>query len=301
MGIDEPEWVLTDHNGGRVWVRSSAQKGEQISTAANLVIRGEGFADEATALTEGERWRDALQAAFSRLAIGADFGERGPRSMWTAAGLMLLERQVGSRVLNDQPGVMVFECEPEPRFVGGTAKPVVTKSGERVEQAVEVAAQSGLQMGEQERLSFDLFSASFFQPSPDGRLLMLMMAIETLLDLQPRDEECIAHVEHLIALTRDSDLPEGEVNSLVGSLEWLKEESIGQAGRKLVRVLEPRQYMDMPPVKFFTRCYEMRSELAHGQVPRPAAQEVDLLAANLEMMVGHLLCGDALRGLDFDA
>ncbi len=68
----------------------------------------------------------------------------------------------------------------------------------------------------------------------------------------------------------------------------------GQAGRRLARTLEPRRYMDLSPSKFFTRCYEMRSALVHGHVPRPTMIEVDLLAANLTVFVGHLLSGELL-------
>jgi hypothetical protein len=44
----------------------------------------------------------------------------------------------------------------------------------------------------QPRLSFDLYSASAFQPSADARLVMLVMAVESMLDLQPRPEEVVA-------------------------------------------------------------------------------------------------------------
>lgn len=304
LGIETAEWVLNANGaqrGTRVWVQPSAGRDDLISAATSLVIRGEGYDEPEVALREGERWRDALQASFARMSIGADFGDRAPRSHWTEAGLQLVGQQVGSRVLNDQPGVMVFECTPEPRFVGGTVRAVVTKSGERIERVVDAAASSGPHMGDRERLSFDLFSASFFQPAPDGRLLMLMMAIETLLELQPRPAVSVAHVEQLISLTREASLEKSEIQSILGSLEWLKDESIGQAGRALVRTLDPRQYMGVSAAKFFTKCYDMRSALTHGKLPRPPAQDVDLLASNLETMVGHLLCGPTLLNLDFDS
>ena len=47
-------------------------------------------------------------------------------------------------------------------------------------------------------LSFDLYSAPGFQSSTDARLIMLVMAVETLLDLKPRPESSRAHVEHLM-------------------------------------------------------------------------------------------------------
>ncbi|WP_438294182.1 hypothetical protein [Streptomyces sp. HUAS TT7] len=146
-----------------------------------------------------------------------------------------------------------------------------------------------------ERLAFDLYSASFFQPSADSRLLMLTMAIETLLDLQPRSDAAKAHVTALIEATEANvDLTRSERESLRGSLKWLRDESIGQAGRRLARTLEPRTYLDKSPAAFFTRCYEMRSALTHGYVPRPSHRDVGLLAASLELFVGDLLAGRLL-------
>lgn len=73
------------------------------------------------------------------------------------------------------------------------------------------------------------------------------------------------------------------------------DESIGQAGRRLARTLEPRTYQGFAPATFFIRCYEMRSKLVHGHIPRPDRGEVDLLAANLETFVGDLLSGSLLH------
>ncbi len=106
------------------------------------------------------------------------------------------------------------------------------------------AAAVSSRLSEVERLAFDLYSGSFFQPSADARLLMLTMAIETLLDLQPRPEESRAHVESLMSVTQSAALSNQERDSILRSLAWLLNESIGQAGRHLARTLEPRRYME---------------------------------------------------------
>jgi hypothetical protein len=124
---------------------------------------------------------------------------------------------------------------------------------------------------------------------------MLTMAVETLLDPQSRSDAAKAHVRAMIEATdANTILTQSERNSLEGSLTWLQDESIGQAGRRLARTLEPRTYGGKAPAAFFTRCYEMRSALTHGHVPRPDRGEVDVLAANLETYVGDLLAGRLL-------
>ena len=123
---------------------------------------------------------------------------------------------------------------------------------------------------------------------------MLVMAIETLLDPKPRPESSRAHVEHLNALTQAADVPNSERASLLGSLQWLRLQSIRQAGKAVAATLGDRTYMDMTPSKFFDHCYELRSRLVHGKPPLPERQEVDVSAAHLERFVAQLLSRELL-------
>jgi hypothetical protein len=166
---------------------------------------------------------------------------------------------------------------------------VVQKQESATLDAITKAQALRVEMSEREHLAYDLYSASFFQPIADGRFLMLMMALETLIEQQPRSTEVATFVDQLITLTRNAGLPANEIKSILGSLEWLFVESVSQAGRRLVSSLGERRYMDELPAKFFTRCYDIRSKLVHGSHPRPERAEVDLRAATLEIFVGHLL------------
>jgi hypothetical protein len=143
-------------------------------------------------------------------------------------------------------------------------------------------------------LSFDLYCASASQPSTDARFIMLVMAVETLLKLQPRPESSLAHVEHLIGLTQAADLPKSEKSSLLDSLKWLRDQSIGQAGRALAATLGDRTYTDMTPPKFFAHCYDLRSRLVHGKTPLPERQEVRVTAGQLERFVANILSRELL-------
>ena len=120
---------------------------------------------------------------------------------------------------------------------------------------------------------------------------MLMMALETLIEQEPRSEAAVAHLRALIEQTRASELPAHEVASLTGSLEELaKRESVGRAGRRLAGTLGDTEYMPgEPPPLFFKRCYELRSALVHGHYPRPDHGEVGTRGAHLESFVGDLL------------
>jgi hypothetical protein len=84
-----------------------------------------------------------------------------------------------------------------------------------------------------------------------------------------RPEGSRGHVRGMIEVTERSGLARSEIDSIKGTLSWLLDESIGQAGRRLARKLEPRKYKDEAPATFFTHCYEMRSWLMHGVHPLP--------------------------------
>ena len=185
----------------------------------------------------------------------------------------------------------MFVSEPSPKFAKTGVTAVVGKPGDRVVEMVQAAARLNIAMTERERLAYDLYSASFSESSADARFVTLMMAAETLIEPQPRSEAVAAHVRELVSATQTSSLRREEVESVVGSLRWLYNESVGQAGRRLAQSLGDRRYADEEPQRFFTRCYDLRSKLVHGQYPRPERGDVDQRAATLEVFVSDLLAG----------
>ena len=149
--------------------------------------------------------------------------------MITKAGIQWLEGQWGGRVVQDVHG-LVFESEPWPKFARSQADAVVGRPVSRFVRAVEAAEGLNVSIANREKTAFDLYSGSLFVASlVDARFLMLMMAMETLIQPERRSESAVAHVEDLIQRTRESGLPPAEVSSLVGSLNWLLDEVVCQA------------------------------------------------------------------------
>ena len=290
---DADELTLTDEANGAESVRLRPRNRDVgFGDADDLVLAGEAYEGEEAAEEAAGRWVARLQSAFARLNIGADFGGRAPTGVFTDAGLRWLEEMTGEgRVLNDVHGIMVFESEPLPKFASTGVTAVVGKPGDRVVEMVQAAARLNIAMTERERLAYDLYSASFSESSADARFVTLMTAAETLIEPQPRSEAVAAHVRELVSATQTSSLRREEVESVVGSLRWLYNESVGQAGRRLAQSLGDRRYADEEPQRFFTRCYDLRSKLVHGQYPRPERGDVDQRAATLEVFVSDLLAG----------
>jgi hypothetical protein len=261
-----------------------------ILKATQLALTGDGYSSEEEAQRAGEKYQSALMVALARHRVGADFGLRAPKGLITNYGLAMLQEQLGRRVLNSVHGVMVYTTQPKPRFALVNASPVRGVDPERFRAAFSAAVAAKPELSERETVAFSLFNASFFRQSADSRFLLLMMAIEALLDVRPRSDAARVHVESLIAQTEAAALSASERASMLGALRWLANESISQAGRHLsVERLGERVYKDLPSRKFFTYCYGLRSALVHGSIPYPEFDEVANTVGQLEVFVADLL------------
>jgi hypothetical protein len=195
---------------------------------------------------------------------------------------------------------MVFATELRPMFARvGPISAFRTVQDERWKKSFLFALESRVPLSERERTAFDLFStAHAAQDSTDARFVLLLAAIETLLEERPRPKAVVDHVDRLIALTSDADLEKAKKDSLLGSLKWLRSHSIRSAGRRFVRErLSDRKYQDLSAEEFFLACYDLRNRLLHGGQPFPTREKVSRLVGALDQMVGHLLAGPVL---DFD-
>lgn len=293
LNIDSNSWALPLSDKRASVVLSARMPDITIQKSPELVLRGDGWQSEQEASNEAERYKQALMLSLARVRVGGDFGARAPKGGFTKYGLKMLEHEKGQRVLNDMHGIMVFETEPPPLFASIEASGIVGIPKERFEAVLLYAVEHPWVLNERKLLSLELFHASFFQKMADARFLLLMMAIEALLVPSERSSAAVLHVETLISKTRKSStISSEEKTSILGSLKWLRCESINQTGRKLVNErLGSRTYLNKSASDFFSYCYDLRSGLVHGRLPYPSWQEVSGVVAALEVFVSDVLSG----------
>jgi len=82
------------------------------------------------------------------------------------------------------------------------ADAVIGTSREQLLRVFDFVLQQPILLSPRERLSIDVFNASFFQKSEDVRFLLLVMAIEALLESERRSANALGHVEKLIEITK---------------------------------------------------------------------------------------------------
>jgi hypothetical protein len=286
------ELVLAEGTDGgeRVVLRSHGVRPlPSIRESEQLVLRGEGYPTRESAEAAASRWSARLRVSFAASLVGADFGLRAPQVHFTEYGLKWFEEQRGGRVLPDVHGVLVFECDPPAEFLNLQPELIALRGTEQLLERIAKATEKDVTTNDTEELAYDLFSGSFFEPAPDGRFLMLTMAVETLARRELRAEAAIKHVDQLIADTRAITLPADERDSLLGALETLKTESTSRACQRLAQKLGDRMYDGRAPASFFSRCYRLRSKLVHGEEPRPTFGEINGQVADLERFVSDLL------------
>ena len=260
-----------------------------------MILVGGRYESEEGALKAGERWRGFLEVGFAASNLGADFGDFAPSGGLTTYGASMFSEQLSRPALTDTHGLMAFVCEPRPVFFSATANVTVGRSGDHVLTNIRNACAAGASLGAEKRTAYHLFSSSVTMPSPDARFLTLMTAIETLIAPAPRPDATRALVATFMEQTRNSDLPLPERQSILGSLQWLMDQSISQAGRSLVASLGVRKYGQKTPARFFTDCYGLRSRLVHGSVPRPTFTEVNGVVGELELLARDLLVVGAIE------
>jgi hypothetical protein len=232
---DEVQLELPHPAPGISLALRASSPGKTLKDAERWVLKGEGYSSEPEASEAGVRIQDALMLALARLRFGADFGYRAPKGVITKYGLEHFARRVGARVLNDVHGLSVYESEPQPRFTEFSGRGTVGKNVETFRDVLTEAIALRRLLTERERVSSHLFGASLFQPTADGRFLLLVMATEALIEPAPKSAPAVAYVDGFIEQIQKSSLGEHERKSLVGSLRWVRDESINQAGRRLAR------------------------------------------------------------------
>lgn len=294
LAVDAPSWTLAPPTTPTTITLKSREEQKHIKDSRNLSLWGRGWTTPEEASWAGNRCKVALALTLVRLGSAVDFEERGPPgAVFTHAGLEMMQQHANQPVLPDQPGVMVFKTEPPPVFVSAGFEVAVSRAAANFERVFAYALTHPRELTDRDSLSLDLYGASYFEISPHAKFLTLVMAVEALLEPQPRPDPVRAHVAELIRFTETSAaLPQNRKESLCGSLRWLLNESIGQAGRRLARErLGTKTYGGLSGPKFFDRVYSLRSNLVHGTQQQPALNEVNEAAANLRQFVCDLLTG----------
>lgn len=295
MFCNSPEFSVPNPCKTANLIIRSADGRQSITDTDDLVVIGTGYVSGEQAWEAGADCLIALKVALAKLRIGADFGDLQAAGKFTADGLSMLEKQTGKKVLNDRLGVIVYPTDMPISFVSIKSEGVELQNMKMFMTAFHASLEKHRRLTDRELVAYSLFNGSFFQPRSEGRFLLLIMAIEALIQLGPRSPEVLSHVEDLINKTKLAKLPNAERSSLLGSLKWLRKESIGQGGKRLVTErVGNRLYGGLPAPNCFSECYELRSQFVHGNSPKNIHDNIGRFVTPLQQLVSDLLTAPIL-------
>lgn len=271
LAIPSLSWSFRMKDAPNLVQVTSSKADVLIKDSQELIATSAGWSDEESARQAGESCQVALIVAFAHANIGADFGRRAPKSIIYPPMLEAMSREAGHRVLQNFYGVQTYLTHPEPSFLGVGAEAVAVGGFQQFEAALTAVATSPPNLSTREKFAFDLLNASHFETSPETRFISLVMAVEVLLEAQPRAESVRKHVDSLMALNDASDIPKEERDSIRGTLRWLYVESIGQGCKRLARErLAGRTYMGLEAQKIFRNVTRFVLGLFTAPLPLPA-------------------------------
>jgi hypothetical protein len=192
-----------------------ATSGKSLKDEERWALVGEGYKSEKDARDAGSRMQDILVIVFAKLRIGANFGNRSPihgqyaKTLFTQVGLLQTQQLLGDeRHLNDEPGLSVYSSYPKPKFIAYAPPVAIAKNPDNVQNTFISGLKQGRPLTDRERIASELFFASFFQSSPDVRFLLLVMAVEALIEKRPKSKEAVAYVDNFVTQIKSSNIAE---------------------------------------------------------------------------------------------
>ncbi len=267
-----------------------------------IVFTGGPFTSRDTAIDAGDRAMFALHRCCIKYQCGIDLGTRSPSGgRGYPAARELLDIPPTTSIISDHLGLIVYSEPPSPKFLD--APPASLILGRSVAAIAdyfssELKSPNRRSITPKQQLAIELFEGSFFERSPIARFLLRVISIEALLQLDPRTGASAAHVEGLISATKAANIPAADCNSMLGALQWLRNESISAGGKRFIAErLGQKEYGGLPAPRFFADVYTKRSLLVHdgksdiGELSGRAAElqrfVADLIEADLALVSAH--------------
>jgi len=281
--------LLVLPSGERIRLRSGAI-GTSIKDHNQAAVLGGPYASKDQARAAAEKSKRALLYWAAEQRLGIDFGDGKQRSVVTNVGLAMLEKQYGCPLRNDIHGIDVYEHVEKLKFINFNAKGIVGKYPPNLISTFQREYLNSRQLTEKQVLASEIYASSFFDVSSRSRFITLVTAVEALLEPLNRSDEVEALVEELKVTTQKSKIDERTRKSIIGSLERLRHQSIGQAGRTLADRLIPNEFFDgQSSADFFIRCYDLRSQILHRGTVEDDSVDIWHFANVMESFVARLL------------
>lgn len=296
MQHDKRKYVFKTPDGREVSL--SCLDANSIAQGTELVLSAGGFLDEESAFKEGRKFKQSLLFTGAKLRIGVDAGKDRSTSFLSKGVKEKVLKAHGVNVINNVHGLSVYdENIPVKTFSASGVGLVSPATTETFTQSILEHSDLESELDEKSLLALELYGASHYERSDRARFLTLVLAAESMLEPLKREPVVRAFVESLILSTKGSELPESERQSLLGSLNWLRNESISRSLKRLAQQYVPeKSYKSLSAEAFVLECYRVRSKLVHTGRHDLSGPSLGVLAAHLNVFLSDVLVAKVTGG-----
>ncbi|WP_280242054.1 HEPN domain-containing protein [Nocardia abscessus] len=288
--VDRQEQSITLARDGAIAVKiRPLLPVENFREASKLLLEGGPYGTFEEAVSAGKAWRDYLLLAFSAHSVAIDIGDDDdPRAK---PNPLLAEKaeELGIQALWDRHGLLVYRANPPATFGKFSASATALRSGDQLARSIDAIRNLNHTVAEPQRLALKLIHSSLFDHNPETKFVLLVTAIEAIIEKKARSEQIVEWIDQLISETQRSKLSPEDQLVVANYLGLGKQESIGSAGKRAVSVLGSRRYDEKSPKKFLAECYTARSNIVHGNLSRPKSSELWRVIPILERFVVDLI------------
>ena len=256
----------------------TARDADSLIAATRFHFEGSGFSTEADARLVGERLRLRLRVLNSMLGLGLtiplvdlrrqNVADAVRDKVHSETGGIIVDSIDGMGIMPEDPSHFehiaagkgsVFPSEPDYLFNAISVMwPLEIKLDDRAEDALQI-----LNMATAER-------------SPRAKFLITYLALEQMIDRLPRSEAAQKLIEDCQKQVQNSSLDDRDKESLMSSLESLREQSPRTALLNLVdRIKPPPMINGVQGRKFLSQCVNIRNSIAHNANIDPQIDLVD--------------------------
>lgn len=291
INSESQELQLMRTPDGEVLRLRAGSRGTQIKDSSEIAILGGPYSSLEDAKTTATRVRQAVLIWAVRGRFGLDFGGDGiVRTFLTDYGKKYYEQEFSRPIRNDRLGIDVYESQKDLLFASLKGSMAVGRHADTFAQQVWQQINTPLPLTEKQIIAAELYSASFFDVPLRSRFITLVTAIEALLVPQRRSDAVQSFIDGVKKDLKGRQIDAAAKEALRGSLDWLRSDSIGQAGKRLCeRLLPHKEYDGRSAGEFFKYCYNLRSEIVHSGKPSKDGVDLLQLSNGCQAFVGDLL------------
>lgn len=205
---------------------------------------------------------NALYLTFKKFDIGLLINPNLASGTITEHG----KKELGENVESDFIGVKLIDCETKHLVLSASASGSL--SGNEFINALNENYGVKKLLDEKLIRAIELYNSTNYlsRVNSSGRFILLMSSIECLISQKNNDQEIINIIEEAQEKIKKLKLEKEVIDSVAGSLTFMKIESIKRSGKQLVLDLfsdSQEKFNDLSPVDFFSKAYDLRSKLVH--------------------------------------